>query len=85
MPASHRLSLLLSVSALLVALLALAIAAGGEPVRSAFAGLASWSDSFPGRPATPTTVVVKGRVLHVWDRAYARGDIAAAQAAADQW
>jgi hypothetical protein len=75
MPASHRLSLLLSVAALPVALLALAIAAGGEPVRSAFAGLASWSDSFPGRPATPATAVVTARVLHVWDRAYARGDM----------
>jgi hypothetical protein len=84
MPASHRLSLLLSVAALLVALLALAIAAGGEPVRSAFAGLASWSDAFPSRLATPATTVVKGSALHVWDRTSARGQLAAARAATDQ-
>jgi hypothetical protein len=84
MPTSHRLSLLLSVAALLVALLALAVAAGGEPVRSVFAGLARWSDSIPGRPATPAPAVVKGTVLHVWDRASAHGDIAAARAAVDR-
>jgi hypothetical protein len=84
MPASHRLSLLLSVAALLVAFLALAIAAGGEPVRSAFAGLASWSDLFPGRPATTATSVIKGNVRHVWDRASAHGHIAAARDAVDR-